>query len=267
MRPVGRFVAMLALAGVLAAALAGAALTAAASALPTVNIVGRAVPIPGFPHTGNIYGAGAAVQSKITVAGTEYGGFPPPLIGINVYLPVGVRLHPQGFPTCPVAVIMEQKEPRLCPKNSAAGPIGRVNGVVAFGHELVGEEAEVQSFYAPGGGFVFLTSGHTPVSLEIPTQAHLIHAGGAGGFGPEFTSEIPLVETVPGAQDASVESIEITLGSAIRVHGKPVYYGTVPRKCPHGGFRVKAEFIFATGGNTAMPETVTVPFRAPCPKH
>jgi hypothetical protein len=240
---------------------------ATAGAAPTVTIVGRAVPIPGFPHTGNIYGAGAAVHTKITVAGTEYGGFPPPLIGVNVFLPVGVHLHPQGFSTCPVAVIMEQKEPRLCPKGSEAGPIGHASGVVAFGHEIVPEETEIQSFFAPNGGFLFLTSGHSPVSLEIPTEAHLVHSGGAGGFGPEYVAEIPLVETVPGAQDASVESIEITLGSARRVHGKPVYYGTVPRTCPHGGFRVKAEFIFAEHGNTALPETVAVPFRAPCPTH
>jgi hypothetical protein len=245
--------------------LATLGLPGAAWAAPTVTVRGRAVPIPGFPHTGNYYGAGAAVQAKITISGNEYGGFPPPLIGINTFLPAGVRLNPKPFPTCPVAVITQQREPRLCPKGSSAGPIGRVSGVVAFGKELVKEEAEIFSFFAPHGGFEFLTLGHSPAILEVPTLAQVRHSGGAGGFGPEFTAEIPLVETVPGAQDASVQSIEITLGAAIRRHGKPVYYGTVPRACPHGGFRVKAEFIFATNGDRSAPETVTVPFRAPCP--
>jgi hypothetical protein len=245
--------------------LATLALPAVASAAPSVTVAGRAVPIPGFPHTGNFFGAGAAVRAKITISGNEYGGFPPPLIGVNTFLPAGVHLNPGPFPTCPVAVITQQGEPRLCPKGSSAGPIGRVTGVVAFGKELVKEEAEILSFFAPHGGFEFLTLGHSPTILEVATLAQVRHPGGAGGFGPEFTAEIPLVVTVPGAQDASVETIEITLGAAIRRHGKPVYYGTVPRTCPHGGFRVKAEFIFATNGDASKRETVTVPFRAPCP--
>jgi hypothetical protein len=242
-------------------------LPAVARAAPTVTVVGRAVPIPGFPHTGNYFGAGAAVQAKITISGNEYGGFPPPLIGVSVYLPAGVRLHSQGFPTCPLNVIVNEREPRKCPRGSAAGPPGMVSGVVAFGKEQVKEVGEILSFFAPGGGFEFLTLAHTPVLLEIPTTAHLLHPAGLGGFGPEFVGEIPLVSTVPGAPYASVEAIDITIGAAIRRHGKPIYYGTVPRTCPRGGFRAKAEFTFAQNGVTSTPETVTVPVRAPCPTH
>jgi hypothetical protein len=75
------------------------------------------------------------------------------------------------------------------------------------------------------------------------------------------------VETVPGGPDASVETIDITIGSAIRRHGKVIYYGRVPKTCPHGGFRAKAEFLFAQNANPATPETVTVPVTAPCPSH
>lgn len=223
------------------------------------------MPIAGFRGTGNIYGAGAAVRAEIHISGTEYGGFPPPLIGINVYLPAGVHLHPQGFPTCPPETILEEREPRKCPKGSTAGPPGRATGVVAFGHTRVPEEVEISSFYAPGGGFEFFTFGHSPVILEIPSTGRLLHTAGAGGFGPEFSGRIPLVETVPDGPDASVETIEITLGSAIRQHGKTIYYGRVPKTCPHGGFRAKAEFVFAEGGNEATPLTVAVPVRAPCP--
>ena len=54
-------------------------------------------PIPGFPGTGNIKGAGAAVQAEYTISGTEYGGYPPPVEGINFYLP-RQRPAPAGFP-------------------------------------------------------------------------------------------------------------------------------------------------------------------------
>jgi hypothetical protein len=242
------------------------ALPGVAAAAPTVTIKGEAVPIPGFPHTGNIFGAGAAVRAEIAISGSEYGGFPPPLIGVNVYLPTGVKLHPQGFATCPPKTIIEEAEPERCPKGSAAGPIGKVYGVVSFGETRVHETVELLSFFAPGGGFEFFARGRTPVSLEIPTTARLVSPNGGAGFGPEFVGEIPLVETVPGAPYASVENIDITIGAAYRKHGKPVYYGTVPKTCPAGGFRVKAEFIFAENGSVAAPETVSVPFRAPCPR-
>lgn len=242
------------------------ALQGVAGAAPTVTIKGEAVPIPGFPHTGNFFGAGAAVHAEIAVSGDEYGGFPPPLIGVNVFLPTGVKLHPQGFVTCPPKTIIEEAEPERCPKGSAAGPVGKVYGVVSFGETRVHETVELLSFFAPGGGFEFFARGRTPVSLEIPTTARLVNPNGGGGFGPEFVGQIPLVATVPGAPYASVETVDITIGAAYRKHGKPVYYGTVPRTCPTGGFRVKAEFIFAGGGSVASPETVSVPFRAPCPR-
>jgi hypothetical protein len=38
-------------------ALATLAFPAVALGLPTVTVRGRAVPIPGFPHTGNFFGA------------------------------------------------------------------------------------------------------------------------------------------------------------------------------------------------------------------
>ena len=73
-------------------------LPGAASAVPTVKFKAKSVPIAGFPHTGNIRGAGAAFESEFVISGTEYGGFPPPLIGVNVFFPKGTRLTPAGFP-------------------------------------------------------------------------------------------------------------------------------------------------------------------------
>jgi len=239
---------------------------ATARAAPTVTAVGQAVPILGFPHTGNILGAGAAVHAQVKISGSEYGGFPPPLIGITVDLPVGVKLDPRDFPSCPAAVILDEREPRKCPKGSSAGPPGKAFGVVEFGSERVPETTEILSFYAPGGGLEFLVLGHSPVALEVPVSSRLEPAGTSPGFGPVFTGEVPLIQTVPGAPDASAQAIEITLGTAIRKHGKAYYYGRVPKSCPKGGFRVRSEFVFAEEGDPERPEPVVVPFRAPCPR-
>jgi hypothetical protein len=245
--------------------LAALAIPAAASATPVVKVKGEAVPIPGFPHTGNILGAGAAVHAEVTISGSEYAGAPPPLIGVTAWLPSGVKLHPQGFPTCPVRVILEEATPEKCPKGSSAGQ-GKAYGVVTFGSERVPETAEIYSFFIPGDRIAFLTVGHSPVSLEVPTSGQLENLAGGEGFGPKLVTPIPLVATVPGAPYASVEAIDITLGAAYRKHGKTIYYGRVPSRCPRGGFPVRAQLTFAENGETSRPETVSVDFSAPCPR-
>jgi hypothetical protein len=254
--------------GVLAASFM--ALASAASGAPTVTFKAQAVPIPGFPHTGDILGAGAALQSEFKISGTEYGGFPAPLIGVNVSLPSGSVLHPAGFPTC-AKTVLEQEGTQACLKKKAsAGPVGRALGVVAFGGERVPEEVEIYSFFAPGGGFEFFADGHSPVSLEIISSAHYVNLGGADGFGPKLITEVPLVVTVPGAADGSVESISVKVGAAYRSHGKPVYYGRLPKTCPKGGFPLKAELMFAPNAQGtspgASPVTVTTLYKAPCPR-
>jgi len=240
------------------------ALPGAASAAPTVTFKAKAVPIAGFPHTGNIFGAGAAVESEFHISGKEYGGFPPPLIHVNVFLPSGTKLHPTGFPTCAPSVLEPSgKGPKGCPKGSAAGPVGEGKGDVAFGSEVVPETVTIQGFYAPGGGLEFFTFGHTPVLLEILSKGHFTNASGL--YSKEFQAEVPLVETVPGAQDASVEFIKVKTGSAIKKGGKTLYYGTVPTKCPKKFLPIKAELTFAGLGGL-KEETVTAEYKAPCPR-
>ena len=249
-----------------ALALAALALAPPAYGAPEVLFKVLPVPITGFPGTGYRHGAGAALQVEYRISGTEYGGFPPPLIGVRFYLPAGTRLHPAGFPTCSAETVLVEREPSKCPAGSHAGPPGTVQGIVAFGGTRVPEEASLESFFAPGGGLEFFTSGHDPVSLEIPSTATYENIAGAGGSGPVLISQVPLVETVPGAPDASVERITVMVGAAIRIHGRPVYYGTVPASCPKAGFQVRTALTFAALGGLAQ-QTVDVQYTAPCPRH
>jgi hypothetical protein len=252
--------------------LAALAFAGTAAATPTVTLKGEAVPIPGFPHTGNILGAGADVEGELTIKGTEYGGYPPPLIGVTISLPTGTRLFPSGFPTCPTAVIVQEHEPAKCPKGSKAGPTGHAFGFVVFGGERVPEEVAIEPFFAPGGGINFYVEGHTPASIEVTSTGRFTAFNGGGGYGPKGVVQVPLVETVPGAPDASVERIVAKLGAARKqVTGKgknkkteTIYYGRVPKTCPKGGFPVKAELTFAALGG--LPEqTATAFYTAPCP--
>jgi hypothetical protein len=245
--------------GLVCLAVAAVSLPAMALAAPNVTVKAKILPIlknPANPHggsypkTGNILGAGASVEAQMTISGTEYGGFPSPLTGVVVYLPSGTKLHPQGFTTCSNAVL-ESHEIQNCPKKSVASPKGEVLGVVSFGTSRVQEKATVQAFFTAGGNIAFFTEGREPTVLEILST---------GRFSQKLTAVVPLVSTVPGAPYASVLSIKIRVGAAYMKGKKLVSYGTVPTKCPKGGFPAKTELKYLSG------ETSTVSIKVPCPK-
>ena len=251
-------------------AVAAMGLPASAAAAPAVTLKVKVVPIPTnpsnsksatYPGTGNILGAGAAIESVFKIKGVEYGGFPLPLKQVIFYLPAGTKIHTQGFAKCPTS-ILESHEVQKCPKKSVAGPKGSALGVVSFGSTRVPETVTVQPFFS-SNGLAFFAEGRSPASIELLSQGSLTSA--SGPFGQKLTAEVPLVATVPGAPYGSVEEIKVKVGAAFKQKGKLVSYGTVPKKCPKGGFKIKAELTFgAEEGPTG--ETVPVTTTIPCPK-
>jgi hypothetical protein len=245
------------------------ALPGIVSAAKQVTFKAAVVPIVGFPHTGNVLGAGAALQIEYTTAGTDSpGGLPHRLTGVNLYLPTGFRVHPSGFPTCGGEEVQREKGPIGCPKGSAAGPAGQV---------LVGgEEGTIESFYLPGDELEFFTLAHNPEAVEIYTRAHFVNLAAGGGFGPEMIAEVGRNFVGP---PQSTEKVSMELGSAYRTDGRAHYYLTLPKKCPRGGFPLKAELEFTASGeeSQAYPHAVAStfqrlalralaePLRWPCP--
>lgn len=229
-----------------------------ALAAPTVTATAKIVPIPGFPGTGNILGAGAALEVRATSIGTEStGGVVSQLRKVVVYLPKGVRIDSAPFPSCSVATL-ENEGPSGCPKGSIASPVGSAGVVDPIGGEDVRENATLQAFVAPGGGLNFYANAASPISAQIVVPGHFSPA--SGQYGLKFTTEVPLVDSVPGAPPVSTESIDISVGAGIRKNGHTYYYGTVPSTCPKGGFTGMYEATFQTG------ETVTHTVTVPCPK-
>ena len=232
------------------------AFVTAAGAAPVVTFKVKPQPIPGFPGTGNILGAGAQVAVQDTISGTEYGGFPSPLVLLSILAPAGTKIDSTGFATCSPAAL-ENVGPSACPKQSIAGPVGEGIGVVTFGGEQVREKVTLQSFFAPGNGLTVYANGSTPVSLQIVEKGHWVT--GPAPYGPELVVDIPLVESVPGAPDASILSFKVAVGAAYRKHGKMHSYITLPKHCPRGGAPIKTELGFLSG------EHSTVAFKQPCP--
>jgi hypothetical protein len=233
------------------------ALAGSAAAAPTVTLKETPIPIPGFPRTGDILGAGVEVEVRVKISGTEYAGSPSPLTGMTFYAPAGVKVASAGFPDCAVSVL-EASGPPGCPRSSSAGPTGEGLGVVSFGTERVNEQVSIREFFAPANGLTFYVEGSTPTSFQIPEKAHWTRA--SAPYGPVLIVEVPLVETLPGADDASILSFNVKVGAAYRRGSKVFSYLTLPKTCPKHGAPIKAELKFLSG------ETVTVAYRQPCPR-
>jgi hypothetical protein len=255
------------------------AVPALATAAPNVTFKARAVPIPKpgggtYRHTGNILGAGAALQAEFTIAGSGYGATPqnpaggvPPLSGVNFYLPAGARINSHGFGSCSESTL-KNIGPSGCRRNAVASPKGSALGEVTFGTERVPERASLQGFFAPGGGLLFFVDGTSPVSLEFVSSGRYVNS--ARPYGLELQTQVPAIATVPGAPLASTRTINVKVGAAIRKGRRLISYGTMPRRCPRGGFPLKAELTFggSFGGERdfGIPaETVTATYKAPCP--
>jgi hypothetical protein len=272
-------------------AVAALGLPATATAAPSISVKVKILPIlknlsnpkGGFwPHTGNFLGAPAALETKWLIKGTEYGGFPAPLRRIAVWLPKGTSIHTGGFPTCALSTL-QNKEPEKCPKGSLASPAGHAPqqapescpspplaggaseacGVVSFGSSRVHEAVKVQGYFAPGGGLNFFVEGVTPASIEFASAGSF--QGASGAFGRKFVGDVPLIETVPGAPAASAESISVTVGAAMKKGKKLISLGTIPKKCPKGGFPGKSEMWFGAGAESTW-EKVTNTMKVPCPR-
>lgn len=247
-------------------------MSATAQAAPEVTLRAAAVPIPinpsnpsspTYPKTGDILGAGTALETEFTIKGTEYGGGPPPLRQVKFFAPAGAKVHSQGFATCPEATIKE-KGPAACPKNSYASPQGEANGYVSLGGDRVTEKVSVQGFFAPGGGLEFYVLGLEPVSIELISTGNV--TSGGGGSGPVVTAEVPLIPSLPGALDATATQIKVKVGAAYKKGKKLISYATVPKKCPKGGFPVRAELKFGEGESPAGWVTSVASYKAPCPR-
>jgi hypothetical protein len=240
-------------------------LTGLAQAAPLVSVKAKIVPIPvnpnspkkTYPGTGNILGAPAALETLMTVKGSEYFGGPPPITSVVAYLPNGTKLNPKAFSTCSSG-ILESHEVQKCPRKSIASPKGEVTGMVSFGSSRVFEKTTVQAFFSAGNKLTFFAEGREPALIEVLSTGGFSTA--PRPFGPKLSVAVPLVATVPEAPYASEMSIKIKIGAAYKKGKKLISYGTVPRTCPKGGFPGKVEIKFLGGASS------TSTIKVPCPK-
>jgi hypothetical protein len=231
-----------------------------AEAEPTLSLAARAIPVVGFPHTGNIAGAGATLEVALEIGGHGYGGYPPPLTHLNLILPRGTRWNVTGFPTCsgPDGELGPPGPwPARCPRASRSRQSADALFAVAFGHEVVPENASITVLYRSGGGIFFYVFGREPVLFEDLALGRFVRRG---------TTEIlevslPIVETVPDAQSMSTSKLSFFLGSAVVPAADHHDFSLrMPTACPQGHLTFKVEAAFVPSQQVAMASA-----RAPCP--
>ncbi len=160
--------------------LAGLALASPAPATPTVRLKALPVPIPGFPHTGDILGAGTAAQAEYTIEGNEYFGSPPPLIGVNFYLPSGAKVHPQGLlssfyaPGGGMEFFTDGHSP-VSLEILSSGHYVNLDGAGGSGPELIAQVPLVAS--VPGAPYASVRLINLKVGSAYRTHGHTIYYG------------------------------------------------------------------------------------------
>lgn len=212
-------------------------------------------------------GAPASMRTIIAIGNTD-GGLPSPVTGFNLRLPTQLELlgSTLGLAICqPGALLAGGLDG--CSPNARLGS-GSAEVAVPFGPEIVKETANIQALMGPPSeeqvGVLLYAESRTPVFAQLVFPGILLV-----GSGPEsLNTSIPPTPTLPGAPDAAMTAMTLTVGPEHltyyrRVHGRRVAYRprgiSLPPKCPRGGFRFETGMRFEDG--TALK----VPYSVPCP--
>jgi tetraprenyl-beta-curcumene synthase len=110
---------------------------------------------------------------------------------------------------------------------------------------------------------LFYANGLAPVLAQIVMQAELI--AGSETMPGRLETQVPLIASVPAGPPVSILSVNATIGPAGLTyyetrHGRRVAFHprgvSVPRHCPHGGFRFSARFTFADASTASATYSV-----------
>jgi len=188
-------------------------------------------------------------------------GVPPPVSRVVLRLPAGLAINLRGAATCSGARL-RRLGPAGCPARSL---IGRGHSIAAVhaGSQSIPEQAAVEAFRGPDRGghptVLIFARGDTPLQQTTVSTGAL--APDSGPYGLRLMVSVPPIPTLVYEPNASILSMSLTFGG---VGGRPRAHAaagtvTVPRRCPAGGFRFAASFVFTDG------TTVSAAARVRCP--
>jgi hypothetical protein len=194
---------------------------------------------------------------------TPDGSLPSALTGLVFHYPadLGIGTSGLGLATCTQSKL-SLDGPKACPPNSI---MGRGTALAEFqvSPEVSEENAEIALVAGPSqDGYLKLlisATGAYPVAARIVMSTLLLPG--------QLQISVPLVEGLPEGPDVAVVRVNVTIGGKLtyyeRSHGKRVAYRPqgvlLPKRCPSGGFRFRADFSFLDGSHTQSQTVVRCP--------
>jgi hypothetical protein len=221
-------------------------------------------------------GHGTTIKFSLRVTG-PHGSVPPPVTKIALSYPAnfGIVTSGLGLATC-TAIVLEIIGPRGCPSQSLMG-YGTATGDIQLGSEIIEESAITAIFMAPfqNGDIAlqFFLNGETPISVERIFPGLLLPA--PSPYGGDLTITVPLIGTFDEGPDASLVTLQSTIGPLgityyDHTHHEFVPYHPngilLPRHCPKDGFPFKATLTYAEATNTTSRFAVACPPRTAPPR-
>jgi hypothetical protein len=218
----------------------------------------------------NKLGAGSGATFHVDINTEDPANvLPSPGTHAKVWLPKGTIINDKPFlpltKGCTKDAI-DAQGPTVC---KSKDKIGRGRSLVraTLGGEPVRETATVTAYGGPREKgnpvlnlYVFAVS---PISVQIVIKAvlHKVTGADAKKYGYYFDADIPLIQTTPGNDPASIINFDVTIDSKIKAKkGKVEYLSYVPKKCPKGGFQWQGQFSFLDQEMSSSTATT------PCPK-
>jgi hypothetical protein len=214
-------------------------------------------------------GHGTTIKFSLHVT-APHGAVPPPVTKLALSYPAhfGIVTSGLGLATC-TAIILEIIGPIGCPSRSLMG-YGTATGDIQVESEVIEESATTAIFMAPfqNGDIAlqFFLNAHTPISVERIFPGLLLPA--PPPYGGNLTINVPLIGTFVEGPDASLVTLQSTIGPLgityyDHTHHQFVPYHPngilLPRNCPKGGFPFKATLTFTEGTTATSRYTVRCP--------
>jgi hypothetical protein len=220
----------------------------------------------------NRLGVNTTIEIGMDITNTN-GGAPSPVTGFAMHLPPALELigSTLGLAICNPTVLLNVGLGG-CSPNARLGS-GTAHVVLPVGPDLVGETASIQILMGPPPheqiGVLLYAEAQAPVYGQFIFPGVLFT--GSSSTGEILDTTIPLIPTLPGAADASVTSMRLSIGPNHltyyeMIHGKRVGYRptgiAIPAKCPPGAFPFVADLTFQDGTALKLTDSVHCPSRA-----
>jgi hypothetical protein len=215
-------------------------------------------------------GAPTNIAASATVS-AEGQSLPAPVRTVTVYLPAGLSIDTHGMRPC-VATRLLAVGPGACPRTSRIG-FGAGRGGLELAKQVIPGPFKLDLFLGPSEGgrltLLIYASGSSPSLEQFVVTAREVAAGPP--YGRAFTADLPLVPTLPGAPEGSIESVSLTFGAANAayfqtLHGRRrlvhVRGIVLPKRCPRGGFPYKVVTMLADGSSPSSAGAIPCPRRS-----